>query len=131
MCNRPAVSRMTTGMPSSVALRTALWQTTTGSGAPRSEYTVRPKLFADDVQLIDGRGALQVGGDEHHLAAALLNQPAELAAGRGFAGALQAAQHEDAGRAGFEMERMIDRPHQVDELAMDDADQAAAWDRAN
>ena len=96
-----------------------------GHGIGRAALGVhrQAELFADNVQLIDGRGALQVGGHEHHLAAALLNQPAELAARRGFAGALQAAQHQDAGRAGFEMERVIDRPHQVDELAVHDADQ--------
>jgi hypothetical protein len=36
---------------------------------------------------------------------------------------LQPAQHHDAGRPGFEVERVIDRPHQVDQLAMHDADQ--------
>ncbi len=101
MCNRPAVSRITTGMPSSVALRTALWQTATGSVRAALRIHGQAQLFADHVQLIDGRGALQVGGDEHHLPAALLNQPAQLAARGGFARALQPAQHHDTGRARF------------------------------
>ena len=81
------------------------------------------ELFADDVELVDGGGALQVGGDEQRLATLLLDHAAELAAGGGFAGALQAAHHEDAGIAGLQVQRMVDRAHQVDEFLVDDADE--------
>ena len=58
----------------------------------------RPHLhtgaLADDLQLLDGVGALQVGGDQHD-GLALLAQPlAEFARQRGLARALQARQHE-------------------------------------
>ena len=46
----------------------------------------------------------------------------EFAAGRRFAGALQAAEHEDR-RVAAEVQRMIDGAHQVHELAMHDADE--------
>ena len=48
-------------------------------------------------------------------------QPAELATGGRFAGALQAAHHKHR-RAGLQMQRMVHRAHQLDEFAMNDAD---------
>ena len=85
------------------------------------------ELLAEHLQLVDGGGTLQVGGDQQRLAAAGLEHAAELAAGGRFAGALQAAQHQhgDFVRA-LEVERMVDRAHQVDEFLVDDADDLLA-----
>jgi len=60
--------------------------------------------------------------DEHDGAAALFEVGGELAAGGGFAGALQAAHHDD-GRAGLdEIDIRVHRPHQVDQLVINDLD---------
>ena len=108
-------------MPSPRAFLTALLADLHRIGRARLGIDRNAKLLAEHVQLLDGGRTLQVGGDEHRLAAALLDQPAELAAGGRFAGALQAAQHQHR-HVGLQMQRMIDRAHQVDELAMDDAE---------
>ena len=52
-------------------------------------------LLAEDFELLDGGGALQVGGDEQRLAAALAQHQGELAGGGRFALTLQAAEHDD------------------------------------
>ena len=52
-------------------------------------------LLADDLELLDGRRTLKVGRDEHRFGAFVAQQPRQLAAGRRFAGALQAAHHQD------------------------------------
>ena len=58
-----------------------------------------PSCSPRTLQLLDGGGTLQVGGDQHGLAAMLVaEQQRQLAGGGRFAAALQAAQHED-GRA--------------------------------
>ena len=80
------------------------------------------ELLAEHLQLLDGRRALQVGGHQHRLPAVQLEQPPELAAGGRLAGALQSAEHQHRDAAA-EMQRMVDRPHQVDQLLMDDVDQ--------
>ena len=87
----------------------------------RLRVDLAAELLAEHLQLVNGGGALEVGRDEQRPAAALFDQPAQLAAGGRLAGALQPAEHQDRG-AGFEMERMVHRPHQVDQLPMDDAD---------
>ena len=51
---------------------------------------------AEHLELLDGGGALQVGGDQQRLAAHLSRRlSASLPAGRRLAAALQAAQHQD------------------------------------
>ena len=80
------------------------------------------ELLAEHLQLLDGGGTLQVGGHQHRLAAALLDQPAQLAAGGRLARALQAAEHQHRHIAA-EMERVVHRAHQVDQFLVDDADQ--------
>ena len=75
-----------------------VWQTATGSLAPGSEVDRHAELLAEHVQLVDGRGTLQVGGDQQRLARRALEQPAQLAAGGRLAGALQAAQHQHGRR---------------------------------
>ena len=57
------------------------------------------------------------------------DQPAQLAAGGRLAGALQAAEHQH-GDVAAEVERVIDRAHQVDQFLVDDVRQVAGWDRA-
>ena len=81
------------------------------------------ELSAEDDQLLDGGRTLEVGRDEHHAAPLLLEAPGELGAGGRLAGALQAAEHDHRRPPGLEVERVIDRPHQVDQLAVDDADE--------
>ena len=53
------------------------------------------------VQLLDGRGPLQVGRDEHRLRPRCLIIRPSLPVGRCFAGALQAAQHQHGRRRGL------------------------------
>ena len=79
-------------------------------------------LAADDLELLDGRRALEVGGDQHRLAALRRQQPRQLAAGRRLARALKAAQHQDRRPGLLEPDRRIDRPHQLDQLVVDDLD---------
>ena len=72
-------------------------------------------------------GRCKSAATKQRLAAALLEHAAELAGGGRFAGALQAAhhQHGDFVRA-LEVQRVVDRAHQVDELLVDDADDLLA-----
>ena len=95
-----------------------------GHGVVRVQIGVdrQAELLAEHLQLLDGRGPLQVGGHEHRLAAALLNRAAELAAGGRLARALQAAEHQHRDVAA-EVQRMVDRAHQVDQFLMDDVDE--------
>ena len=54
------------------------------------------------------------------MAAGRGNLLGKLGSGGCLAGALQAAEHEHRRAAGLEVERVVHRPHQFDELAMDD-----------
>ena len=83
-------------------------------------------LLADDLELIDGGRSLQVGGDEHRLDALLLQHLREFAAGRRLAASLQTAHHQDRDPVPLDVQRMVDRAHQVDELVVDDADDLLA-----
>ncbi len=71
MCSRPAVSRITTSAPSFLACLTALWQTCDRVLLASLGVDRDAELLAEDVQLVDGRRALQVGGHQQRLAAAL------------------------------------------------------------
>jgi hypothetical protein len=87
-------------------------------------------LVGDLSKLLDRSGALQVGGGDHDVLAALAQVCRELAAGGGLAGALQAAHHDDGG-AGIDdhdvaFARRLRAAHQVDELSVDDADHLLA-----
>ena len=76
--------------------------------------------LAQRLQLVDGRRAIHVGGDEHRRLAVLLEQLGELRAGGGLAGALQAG-HEDHGRRmAAEGEPGVAAAHERDELLVDD-----------
>ena len=80
------------------------------------------KLLAEYLQLLDGGGALQVGGHQHRFAAALANRSPQLAAGGRFARALKTAEHQHRDIAA-EVERMVHRPHQVHQFLIDDVNQ--------
>ena len=71
------------------------------------------ELLAEHLQLLDGGGTLQVGGDEQRLAALLAQRQGELAGGGRLALALQAAEHEDGRPVLGERNAVIDRPHQA------------------
>ena len=82
-----------------LAWATALRQTSTGDGrAAVSAVDRHADLFAEHLELIDGGGTLQVGGDQQRLAAALAQHQGQLAGGGRFALTLQTAEHDD-GRA--------------------------------
>ncbi len=78
------------------------------------------QLLANHVQLVDRRRTLQVGRHQHRPDVALQQQPSQLAAGRRFARALQAAQHDDRQLAA-QVQRRIDRAQQLDQLVVDDS----------
>ena len=86
-------------------------------------------LFADmighEAELLHSGGALEVGGGEHDGAPALLEVRGELAARGRFAGALQAAEHDDGGAgagAGDAGGVVAGVRHERDEAVVDDAD---------
>src|SRR6185295_1872310 len=54
-------------------------------------------LLGEGGELVDGGGALQVGGNQQGIFAFAFEPEGEFAAGSGFAGALEAAHHEDGG----------------------------------
>ncbi len=62
----------------------------------------RVSLLAEGVQLIDGGGTLQIGGDEEGIFALGFEVLGEFPAGSGFAGALEATEHDDGRRGGDE-----------------------------
>ncbi len=95
-----------------------------GDGVFRVKIGVdrQAKLLAEHLQLLDGGGTLQVGRHQQRLAAAGGQDLPELAAGRRLARTLQAAEHQHRDVAA-EMERMIDRPHQADQLLVDDVNE--------
>ena len=71
--------------------------------APRRCRRVRREdrnagAFADDLQLVDRAGALQVAGHQQRRVALALEPLRELARQRGLTGALQAGQHDDRRR---------------------------------
>ena len=57
-------------------------------------------LLAERLQLVDGGGAVDVGGDQQRIAALLAQVHGELAGVGRLAGALQADQHQDRAAAG-------------------------------
>ena len=80
-------------------------------------------LPAEHRQLLDGRRSLQVGSHEHHASSLLLDPLRQLAAGGRLARALQAAKHQDGGLARLQVERVVHRPHEVDQFLVHDADE--------
>ncbi len=107
--------------PARLASIRACWQTATGSDAGLAEHR-NVYLGADDLELLDGRGALEVGGDQHRLSILRGQEPRELAAGGRLARALKSAQHQDRQAGLLEPDRRVDRPHQLDQLVLHDLD---------
>ena len=78
--------------------------------------------LAVDLELVDGVGALEVGGDQHRGLALLLEPQRELGGQRRLAGALEAGQHDD-GRAGLGVAQPAGlAAEDRDELVVDDLD---------
>ena len=83
-------------------------------------------LLAEHLQLLDGRGTLKVGGDQERLALPAHQGEGELA-GRGrLALALQAAEHDDGRPVLGEADIGVGRPHQGDQLVVNDLDDLLA-----
>ena len=96
MCSRPAVSTMTTSNPRLAASASGALRARDGIHLPRRVVHPDRRLLTDDVQLLDGRRTLHVGGDEQRMPS-LLRQPfRQLARRRRLAGALQPEQQDDA-----------------------------------
>ncbi len=85
------------------------------------------EALAEHLELVDGRGPLEVGGDEEGLLLPLLDEPlGELAAGRRLARALEAHHHDDGRSRRVLLQAAVDRPHEVHELVVDDLDDLLA-----
>src|SRR5262249_19956367 len=83
-------------------------------------------LLAEDFQLIDGGGTLEVGSDQQRLAAVVAQVQGELA-GRGrLALPLQAAEHDDRRAFLGEVETVVHRPHDGDQLVVNHLDNLLA-----
>ena len=76
--------------------------------------------LAQRLQLVDGRGTIDVGGDEHRRLAVFLEQLGELGAGGRLAGALQAGQEDHSGRMAAEGKLGVAAAHELDELFVHD-----------
>ena len=78
--------------------------------------------LADDLELGDGVGALEVGGDEERRVPLVLEPLAELAGEGRLAGALQAGEHDDRRRLLGEADRARLPAEDRDELLLHDLD---------
>ena len=78
--------------------------------------------LADDLQLLDGRRAVNIQRHEQRLFALLFQHPAELAAHGGFTGTLQAAEHENGRRRGAPCQAGDGAAHHPGQLFVDDFD---------
>ncbi len=79
-------------------------------------------LLAEDAELFDSRGSLEVVGDQQGVAALRDEVLAELGGSGRFAGALQACQQDDRRPGRDEVDPRIHRPHELDQLVVDDLD---------
>ena len=80
------------------------------------------QLFADDLQLLNGSGPVDIAGDEQRAFTLLFHEPGQLCAVRRFTGALQADQHDDGRRLGGDGQLLILAAHQIRQLFVDDLD---------
>ena len=94
-----------------------------GVGSPGFAEDLDPQLFAEDVELLDRSGALQVGGDEEGFELFLPDQKCQLAAGGRFSGPLQAAHHDGRQVAPFDRQVVVDGAEKVDELLENNLDE--------
>ena len=83
-------------------------------------------LTADDLQLLDGRGAVDVAGDEQGLFAALFDEVAEFGGHGGLARALQTAEHVDGRWLGGVGQFGVGAAHQLGQFVIDDLDNLLA-----
>jgi len=81
-----------------------------------------PDAFGERRELVDGGGAIDVGGDEDRALAVLLEVLRELGAGRRLAGTLQTGHEDDRRRMPTEGEPRIAGAHERRELLIDDLD---------
>ncbi len=80
------------------------------------------RLPADDHELVNGGGALQVDCTKYDLMPAARKESGELAGGGRFSAALQAGEHDDR-RAGADGVNLgVNRSEQLDQLVVDDFD---------
>ena len=82
----------------------------------------RLRLPAHDLQLMDGGGTVDVARDEEGLLPLFFELQSELAAQRRLARALKPAHQNDGRRLGGNFELGVRRPHEGDELFVDDLD---------
>jgi hypothetical protein len=81
-------------------------------------------LGAEDAQLLDGGGALDVGGDHQRpLAVLVAEELGELRAGRGLARALETGEEDDRRTVLGELEARVLRPEEIDELPVEGVDE--------
>ena len=97
-----------------------------GAG-PGEDGNLQP--LTEHLQLVDGGGTIDVGGDQHHLVALTLKLARELAGGGGLTGALQAHHHDPGDALVRASEARVDRPHQLDQRVVTDLDEVVL--RAN
>ena len=83
-------------------------------------------LLAEHLELLDGGGALQVGGDQQRLAALLLSVSASLPAVVVLPRPCRPQSIRTVGRSLAKWKLVIDRPHQLDQLVVDDLDDLLA-----
>ena len=79
-------------------------------------------LSAHHLKLVDGGGTVDVARDEEGALTLLPELKGELAAEGRLARALQAAHQDDGRRLGSDFELGVPRPHEGDELFVDDLD---------
>ena len=113
MVSRPAVSMMQMSRPSRRASSNPALRAADGIGRLREDGDAG--LLAEDAQLLDGGGALQVGADQERVAALLLPPQGELGRVGRLARALEAGHEHDGGRPRGVAE--------LERLAAEDADQ--------
>ena len=82
--------------------------------------------LADDLELVDGIGPLEVGGDEHRPVALGLEPVGELAGERRLARALESGEHDHGRRALGELQATGLPAEDPDELVVDDLDDLLA-----
>ena len=93
----------------------------------RRREAVGPGLCRNRFQLLDGRRAINVAGDDQHFFLLLFDQElGQFADGRRFARALQTGHQDDGRWLGGEIQPAVCFAHQGGQFAMDDADQCLA-----
>ena len=81
-----------------------------------------PRLFADDLQLLDGGRAIDVSGYEQRTVALVLQSLCDFCTMGGLTGTLQPAHHDDCGRMTCGHEAGLCSAHEVRQFLVDDLD---------